>query len=238
MTMRSFSSEEKGYLKHIVDAYKSDNWAEMKLINLIQSIFDREFYFNELFPYIQLKNGESGDDKNVVEYSKAIKGAYIPISNFNSLLFYLHSNHLIYIVPYFNPIKSLEEEAESEKNIEQSCTNFFRIEDKSYLEFLRSNLSDFLCPTQELIDFVERKFITKQEKQYKITNVISITGIIVAILISLAGIFTNKTPENSNTFNPKSINNANENRHSVMQKTMAVDSLKVKQSKNKLMIKK
>jgi len=234
--MRSFSSEEKDYLKQIVDAYKSKDWEKMKLSNLILSIFDRKIDFEGVFPYIQLKDGESGSDKDVVGYTNAIKQAYIPISNFNSLLFYLHSNHLIYIVPYFNLKQSLLETYNEDET--EICSNFFMIESNSYLEFLKSNLSDFICPTQELIDFVVRKFITKQEKQYKITNVISITGIVVAILISLAGIFTNKTLENSNTFYPKSINNANENRHSVMQKTMAVDSLKVKQSKNKLMIKK
>lgn len=236
MAMRSFSSEEKVYLKQIVDAYKSKDWEKMKLSNLILSIFDRKIDFEGIFPYIQLKDGESGSDKDVVGYTNAIKEAYIPISNLNSLLFYLHSNHLIYIVPYFNLKQSLLETYNEDET--EICSNFFMIESNSYLEFLKSNLSDFICPTQELIDFVGDKFITKQEKQFKITNVISITGIVVAILISLAGIFTNKTPENSNTFNPKSINNANENSHSLMQKAMFFDSLKENQSKNKLIIKK
>ncbi len=189
--MGSYSSEEKEFLKHIVDAYKSNNWAEMKLSNLILSIFDRKIDFECIFPYIQFIDGESGSDKDVVGYTKAIKEAYIPISNFNSLLFYLHSNHLIYIVPYFNLKQSLLEIYNEDEDETEICSNFFMIESDSYLEFLKSYLSDFVCPTQELIDFVERKFITKQEKQFKITTLISIIGIAVAIAISLVGIFTN-----------------------------------------------
>ena len=41
---------------------------------------------------------------------------------------------------------------------------------ESYLDFLRSNLSDLIYPTQELIDFVENCFITKQEMEFKITD--------------------------------------------------------------------
>lgn len=144
--MRSFSSEEKVYLKQIVDAYKSKKWEKMKLSNLILSIFDREIDFDGIFPYIQLKDGESGSDKDVVGYTNAIKEAYIPISNFNSLLFYLHSNHLIYIVPYFNLKQSLLETYKEDET--EICSNFFMIESNSYLEFLKSNLSDFICPTQ------------------------------------------------------------------------------------------
>jgi hypothetical protein len=244
--MRSFSSEEKEYLKHIVDAYKSDNWAGMKLSNLIQSIFDRELYFNELFPFIQLKEGESGIDKNVVGYSKAIKKAYIPISNFNSLLFYLDSNHLIFIVPYFSLIQSLEEEARNANKSEQQLyTNFFRIEKETYLDFLRSNLSDFVCPTQELIDFVDAGFITKQEKQFNVSTKLAKWGIGIAIfigisslMIGIAGLFYNKTPVVSNTFNPQVIIKTKEDVNSITQKPNTVDSLKVNQSKNKLTIKK
>ncbi len=243
MVMRSFSSEEKVYLKHIVDAYKSEDWEKMKLSNLILSIFDREVYFKGHFPFIQLFEGESGDKINRTKYGKAIKEAYIPISNFNSLLYYLHSNHLIYIVPYFELKDYFPKDTDNEENI--NIENILSILNKSYLYFLRSKLTDFVCPTQELIDFVDDKFITKQEKQFNKTTSLSKWGIGIAIvigflsvIIGIVGIFTNRTPDISNTFNPQVIIKTKEDVNSVTQKPNTVDSSKVNQSKNKLMIKK
>ncbi len=246
MVMRSFSSEEKGYLMHIVDAYKSEDWEKMKLSNLIQSIFKREVFFKGHFPFIQLFEGESGDKNNRTQYGKAIKEAYIPISNFNSLLYYLHSNHLIYIVPYFELKDYFPEDTDNE--IDENTTNnenILSILNKSYLYFLRSKLSDFVCPTQELIDFVDDKFITKQEKQFNETTRLSKWGIgtalfigIFSLIIGIIGLFNNKTLDVSNTFNPQVIIKTKEDVNNVTQKPNTVDSSKVNQNKNKLNIKK
>lgn len=210
----------------------------MKLSNLIQSIFDRVIDFKGHFPFIQLKNDESGDKDNKTQYGKAIKDAYIPISNFNSLLYYLHSNHLINIVPYFEISDYTDEETEKvvENNI-QNNENILSILNESYLQFIKSNLSDFICPTQELIDFVDDDFITKHEQEFNETTKLSKRGISIALIFgiigfvfSVIGFFFNKTPDVSNTFNPQVIFKTKEAAISVTQKPNIVDSLKVNQS--------
>jgi hypothetical protein len=238
MVMRSFSSEEKGYLKHIVDAYKSEDWEKMKLSNIFYSIFNRKVDFKSHFPSFELKDGESKDKKNP-QYGKAIKEGYIPLSNFDSLMIYLNSNHLITIVPFFEREKAIADDSENDNCFPQINDNFINIEKDSYLEFLRSNMSDFVCPTQELIDFVDDNFISKQDKQFNETMRLSKWGIgtalfigIFSLIIGIIGLF-HKTPVVSNTFNPHAIVKNKEDVNSVTQKPNTVDSLKVNQSKKK-----
>ncbi len=242
--MRSFSSEEKLYLKQIVDAYKSNDWEEMKLSNLFYATFNRKVDFKSHFPSFELKDGESKDKKNP-QYGKAIKEGYIPLSNFDSLLIYLNSNHLITIVPFFELEKAIAGDSEDDNCSPQDTDKFINIEKDSYLEFIRSNLSDFVCPTQELIDFVDDKFITKQEKQFNKTTSLSKWGIgtalfigILGLIIGIVGIFNNKTLEINNNSIPLEINKSKERVSSITEKPNTFDSSKVNQSKNKLMIKK
>ena len=60
-----------------------------------------------------MKAGESNSKEEKTKFTKAIIKGYIPLSNFSSLLFYLHSNHLINIVPYFDIEESLRNNSEN-----------------------------------------------------------------------------------------------------------------------------
>lgn len=159
--MRSFSEEEKVYISAIVGAYKSD-WENMILKNLVFSIFERSIDLNQ--PGFELKENESDDEKSKKEYGNVIKNGYIPISNFFSTLIYLQSNQLIVIVPYFE-----SEDFDLEfvgKNVVEGNRKWFGISTSSYLEFLKSNYSNFIYPTQELIDLVNNKFKSREEKRH------------------------------------------------------------------------
>ncbi|MBQ6764255.1 MAG: hypothetical protein IJP45_03600 [Paludibacteraceae bacterium] len=60
---------------------------------------------------------------------------------------------------------------------------------------LSTLLDKYICalihPTQELVDYVNNGFKTKEDLQFRCTKNLAIVGIIVAILIGIAGIWVN-----------------------------------------------
>jgi hypothetical protein len=160
--MRSYSEEEKGYLVALVNAYSS-GWKGMVLKNLVYSIYQRSINIDN--PGFELKEGESDDEELAEKYERAIKQGYIPISNFFSLLIYLKSNHLIMVVPFFESEDIGLEIIGTQKD--ESSGNWFGISTSSYLEFLISNYSNFIYPTQELIDLVKNDFKTIDQRRFE-----------------------------------------------------------------------
>jgi hypothetical protein len=185
-----FTSEEKNWLKDIVKLYQSNNWKKFRLNNLIKSIFDRAVYVGELFPYFTLKKGESDDSNNEKEYARAVQEGYFPIAKFVQMLKFLNKEHLILFIPEFKTdwanieIEGCKRSNESEAKVPP----FFNIEENTIVELIRKNINQFVVPTGDLIHLVENKFVSDEDKKFKIQQRYTKWSIIVALFIGISSL--------------------------------------------------
>ena len=191
--MRNFSKEEKEYIMTIIGAWKCYEWEKLLLNKLITNIFSRELVLYPPFPCFEIGEGEGNNKKDAQEYNNTIIKAYIPIAVFVTLLKYLNANGYIAIIPYAergNEIINNEGTTgdgvlEDNNGQKAEPKKYFNIESEEFLNFLRDNYSNMIYPTQELIDYVENGYKTKEEHRFQIQVCISVVAIIVAIFISL-----------------------------------------------------
>ena len=232
--MRAFSEIEKEYISKLVDTKNNTNWSGLVLKNLIYSIFGREIIF-DLFPGFEIKEGESESKDEKEGYDKAILEGYIPISIFLNLLEYLNSNALISIIPYFETADLWIEGITDNNNDDETEENkkrFFNISALSYLTFLKDNYSNIIYPSQELIDLVNSKFKSREERRYKKQIWTTWVSIGLAFFIGLVGFFKpDRTVELKQDQMQRIINELNIQRNEIGEVNALLDSIN-----NKLII--
>lgn len=169
--MRSFSNEEQGYIIKIVSECKSMDINAIRIENLIVSVLGRYVLVGSDCT-ISLKPGESNSSDNKIPHEKAIKEAYIPFVNFINLLKYLEDNSLITIFEY-SESKDIDLEKRNDDIVEkvktENCNGdcWFDILGNSYKDFLNTNYSNLVYPSQELFDLVTNNYKTQERLQFE-----------------------------------------------------------------------
>lgn len=180
--MKSILDKNKAAVKLIVSKCSSDDWKDYQFYSVFHSIYKRSIILKPKDASgFELKSNESDNEKQKVEYKKAIFEGYIPLVELVNLFRYLEKNNLISFIPYHG-IEWLDFENENFKIIHSGINvsedvfkrikedelkkGRFDIKDESVIKYLNDNYSCLISISPELRDLVQNDFKSLEERRF------------------------------------------------------------------------